>query len=62
MKLIISNYESGEVYEEVEDVTSTQITAYTSSDVIVVDEKEFIVRSIVTDYNSQTLSILVLES
>lgn len=59
MKLIISNSETGEIYEELDDLTSSQVAAYSNSDVIVIDEEELAVESVVMEHDNQILSILV---
>jgi hypothetical protein len=59
MKIVISNSNSGEVYGEIEDATSSQISAYSNGDVIIVDEEELIVESKAVEYNNNILNVMV---
>jgi hypothetical protein len=59
MKIVISNSNSGEVYGEIEDATSSQISAYSNGDVIVIDEEELIVESKAVEYNNNILNVMV---
>lgn len=62
MKIVISNYETGEVYEEIEDATVSQMVAYGCSGAVVIDEKEFVAEDVVIDHSNQILSIMVSEA
>ena len=62
MKIVISNSNSGEVYGEIEDATSSQISAYSNGDVIIIDEDELIVESKAIEYNNQILNVMVTKA
>lgn len=59
MKIIISDSDSGEIYDELNEVTASQISAYSSCNVIVIDEEELVVESIVLEHDNQILNVLV---
>jgi len=59
MKMVISNSNSGEVYEEINDATASQIAAYSNGDIIVIDEEEFVVQSKVVEHDNQILNVMV---
>jgi hypothetical protein len=62
MKIVISNSNSGEVYGEINDATSSQISAYSNGDVIVIDEEELIVESKAVEYNNNILNVMVTKN
>jgi len=62
MKIVISNSNSGEIYGEIEDATSSQISAYSNGDVIIIDEDELIVESKAIEYNNQILNVMVTKA
>lgn len=59
MKIVISNIDTGEVYDELDEVTSSQVAAYSHSNVVVIDEVELVVQSIVMEHNNQILNVMV---
>jgi hypothetical protein len=61
MKIVISNTDTGEIYDELDEVTSSQVAAYSNSNVLVIDEKEYVVDSIVMEHNNQKLIIMVID-
>lgn len=59
MKLVISNHDTGEIYETLEDATSAQLVAYLGSHLIEIDGKNYFPESVVMDHNKQTVNVLV---
>ena len=59
LKIVISNSKTGEVYDELTDVTSSQVAAYTGSNVLIMDEEEYIVDSVAMEHNNKILSVMV---
>lgn len=59
MKIVISNVNSGFVYNEIEDPTSAQVMAYMGSSVIIMLQEEFIVDCAVMDHDNKVLNIMV---
>jgi len=59
MKIVVSDYDTGELYAEIEDATASQISAYSSSRVISMQEDEYIVNSVLLEHENQILDILV---
>lgn len=62
MKIVISNSDTGEIYDELNEVTASQIAAYSGCGVIVIDEDELIVESVVLEHDNQILNVLVVPS
>jgi len=60
MKLVISDSETGEIYETIEDATSAQMIAYMGSQIIEIDGKNFLPESVLMEHNKQVVNILVM--
>ena len=59
MKIVISNADTGEIFCEWDEVTATEIAAYSGSDVIVISDDEYIVGSVVLEHDNRILNIMV---
>lgn len=61
MRIIICDVNTGVLYGEIEDATASQIAAYSNSDVVVVDDKEYLVECVLSDYNLNHVEIQVID-
>jgi hypothetical protein len=61
MKIVILNYENGDIYEKIEDATDVQVAAYSNCDIIIIEENEFMVNTIAVNHADQALMIFVDE-
>ena len=59
MKIVVSDYDTGEVYAEINEATASQIAAYSSSEIISIQEEECIVNSVFLEHENQIINILV---
>jgi len=60
MKISITDYDSGEVYAEINDPTASQIASYSSCDVITMNDQEYIVKAIIMEHENQVLDVAIL--
>ena len=61
MNIELVNYDSGETYTEIDDATSSQISAYANSNVIRFNGEELNVVAVVTDVVNNCLEVHVSE-
>jgi len=60
MKIIISDVNTGYLYREIEDPTSSQVIAHMGSQVIVINNEEYVVDCSVMDNDNNVLNIMVI--
>ena len=61
MNIEIINYDSGETYTEIGDATSSQVSAYSNSNIIRFNGEELNVVAVVTDVVNNCLEVHVSE-
>jgi hypothetical protein len=60
MKIIISDANTRYIYREIEDPTSSQVIAHMGSQVIVINNEEYVIDCSVMDNDNNVLNIMVI--